>query len=1133
MKFKIKLKRKIFLKKTTWLVLALFGITMVYIPKLKASADSTGEYSYKILEIAPGNSYDITNSSNKSLAPTVENWSDGTTNLQITHMDMAQYNSMVDDIAGIYDAVVISNNLTANSAMNTTDTSYPYHVDLMYRMYSAPTTQGTTVAKYLNTSTTNPLAYAYSGKTINGKSVIEYYPENDITTKRANNLVDMINKGQAVYFDNSILNNQSIKLTTLVGKKSGVKVKTQDWLTIANLANDLKAASASTRRPKVTSITGPTSEVRKPDGTVTPNRNLQFAVNADSEGADTLTINLYLDINADGMYSDNEKFPIQLSGTNQAVKDLQVPGTDAINTYNFSCQMYNSFIGFLNWKVDVVRSNGVKSSTIGNVTMKSINGKKQINVLQIYPNSDTGTYYDLGGKTSNTRLDLADQYNKNSDFSNVLSQVDDYDIKIDPISVDQFQSQYGAAVGKKHLTSDLMTGTKTTGTNGYDMVIVGFADSYRNVDFANNDALADLDNFIKANRSVMFTHDTMSLASASSVLNTGITGSTNFTNHYRDIIGQARYADPLRGLDSNNQIIETDLNGNKITHDLLPSGQVSLGETPLAINGPNNVKLVLRGTRLWESTLTTKIKSINNAQISSYPFNLTNLSGNNDGQVNVSLTHTQWYQLDLEDPNVVPWYNLVQDTTKHTDGTIYGQMDSGDSRNFYYTYSKKNITYSGTGHSGVGDSVQEFELFVNTIVKAQRGSDSPPVVTNMSLNSDDPIADGSTVPDAVKTDDYKFRTKLEDTDNDKIKVSINADGSNQNVKIAKLDGTIVNQGDQVDDGTILNVTILKDAFTNKNYGDTTTVVVNGVDPDNAKDTKSFKIPLNNAPTIVNQRTDGSDIGDGSYLETVRTSDYSFITIPSDVDSDDTNALSLSVKMNGNEVGSTDLTIDGNAFDSTTTKVTSDSKVQVKVPQSELNKLAPGNKDSHITIVTEVTDTHGAKATKTLYIYAESITPQVSHGVYSSNAGDGGVTYSSDTVFTQGTVNGTATTDWYNKVFAGMITQVYDKNPIITLTLDSGMQISGNMPEVYKFSGGTRSKVGDMTGSDGTYTYNGSLSDAETVSGVGFVIIYKAKIAQLPSDTTKTYTNTLTITNGNLAQVTTSFKKITIASPDLF
>lgn len=1113
MKFKIKLKRKIFLKKTTWLVLALFAITMVYIPRLKASADTPpGTIDadvLKILEIAPGDQYALQCTDNVV-------YQTGTNNVkyQVTHMDMSQYNSMVDDVVGLYDAIVISNNV--GGANMSTDNTNPFWTNKLYRQYTPPYTQEASTAYYLNGG-------SYSGYSTSAGSLIEYFNENDITQKRAKNIVDMINRGQAVYIDKSITTNANYVTTqnshidlrntnlyktfnsTAVTSKSNFKQVATSELTIDKIVATLSANSSNTKRPKVTQVDGPDSEVKNTNGTVDAKRTLSFTVNANAESNKKLKINLYLDYNGDGLFSEDEKASIQLSDTSDVVQDLKVDGTNGNSTYKFTSQLYNSFIGYLDWKVDVVRinddgSDGPKTSTLGNVTMKNLNGKKAIKVLQIYPNSNTAPFFYGSQQYGNTRLSL------NSTFTNMLKSIDDYDIQLSDMSVTDFQTKYGDATEKGKLKDD------------YDMVIVGFADNFNKVDFTNNDALANLDDFIANGKSAMFTHDTISLASWGQV-----GGDQNFTNHYRDIVGQARYLDPKR-VDASGNIITTNLDGTPITHDQLPTGKISMGQTAFS-----------KDTNLWKSTQVTKIKSINNAQISKYPFDLTNIAGNTAGQVNVSLTHTQWYQLDLEDPDVVPWYNLVGNN-----------MDNGDSRNFYYTYSKKNITYSGTGHSGVGSSTQEFELFINTIIKADRGSNSAPVVKNMQDDANQTeIADGSSISNIERTSaSYSFLTRVEDPNHDALKVNITADGKTDGLIMTTVNAdasknVTVNQGDTVATNTLIRVTIPNSIYKDKTSTQPFSVSVTATDPFAAKDTKTFNVKTNgnSAPLIDNYKSDGiNPIADKKTESTSKDADYTFITVPTDTDADDRNSLSLSVKINNVEIDPAQLSIVGDTF--TNGKIVTGSKVQVTVPKSYLANLVAGDLNSYITITTTATDTHTVATTKSFNVTADAIKPVISHGVYNSDASDGTVIYSpNDTVFTQGTINGDASTSWYNKQFAGIIKEVYAPASTVNLTLGSGLQIAeGKDVQLYRVVNGTQTLVGNMNKvDDNNYTLNVSQDvGTDTQNGMTFVVKYTARLTKIPSSSDpKSFVNTLSITNGDGAQVTTTFTTATIASPDLF
>jgi hypothetical protein len=74
------------------------------------------------------------------------------------------------------------------------------------------------------------------------------------------------------------------------------------------------------------------------------------------------------------------------------------------------------------------------------------------------------------------------------------------------------------------------------------------------------------------------------------------------------------------------------------------------------------------------------VTQANFGQIIGYPYTLKK-------EIKVSTTHTQYYQLNLEDDDIVVWYTMKSD-----------KLAYNDVRNNYYIYNKGNITFSGVGH---------------------------------------------------------------------------------------------------------------------------------------------------------------------------------------------------------------------------------------------------------------------------------------------------------------------------------------------------------------------------------------------------------------------------------------------------
>ncbi|WP_179218784.1 DUF5057 domain-containing protein [Saccharibacillus sp. O23] len=228
----------------------------------------------------------------------------------------------------------------------------------------------------------------------------------------------------------------------------------------------------------------------------------------------------------------------------------------------------------------------------------------------------------------------------------------------------------------------------------YDMIIFGFVDNYNSQTASSltDAAAAGVNAFIKTGQAVMFTHDTM--------------------------IG--------------------DKWNPWIKNFQATTGQTGL-YTNLGLGAPNP---------------STRTKVVNTGMLTQFPFDLSLPPSNTNGYVGqIALTHDQYYMLDLEDPTIVPWYNIV---SENNDNASY-KRDSDDSYDHYYTYSKGNVTYSGTGHTNTNFPEWEQKLFVNTMFRAFIGSNHAPSVTVIS-----PTAAETTKPSYLK--ELVFSYQVDDLD---------------------------------------------------------------------------------------------------------------------------------------------------------------------------------------------------------------------------------------------------------------------------------------------------------------------------------------------------------------------------------
>ncbi|MGN9134411.1 DUF5057 domain-containing protein [Clostridium sp. HCP1S3_B4] len=797
----------------------------------------------KVLEIGPGNNSQLTGESySDDQMPTETQKVINGKKVSITYVSMPLFISMVDDIEGLYDVVVISNNI---KALNN-----KYDKTKKFRQYTNPQSE---VRK-------GNIWASEEFLEDNSKSFIEYYSENDITKKRAKNITNMIDKGQLVYIDNSILssNLSSTNLYNIfnnVNKDNFIKINSSG-LTTVNLLKQYE--SIGKIRPEIKEIDVPKDESIS-DGKVNNERNMKFKIKVKSKNSQKIRFKLYLDVNYDGLYTEDE-----------LMKTKDEDSSNEFEEYEFSYKVVKSYVGLLPWKLEVVNINedgseSTKSFAEYNVKFKAQNGARKIRVLQIHPSVLTHKNEGEGETEYSTKL------SSNTKFKNLLSNIkDDYNIIIDDISDNipkdistaEFCQKYGSIDGWKELEKN------------YEMIIIGFCDNYNNEDFDNN-ALENIKKFVKDGNSLMLTHDTLSFYKGKAV---------NLTKKFRDYSGQSRYADPFRNGDESNLYRQYETNSysykiKNIYHDsILNNEKYTYGETLLSKDGDN--KTWNGGGFLYNSTMSFKVKNINNGPITEYPYDLTkqaarssDLSGVKDkGYISVSKTHRQFFQLNLEDEDLVPWYNITPTEgyilQGHAGGNAAagGDFSSNDSRNFYYTYSKGNITYSGTGHEGVSNVDEELRLLVNTIVKAYRGANHRPDIENTievkdkneNLVEEEIKKDTTSPVYAKRSEDYVFYTTPSDEDLDKVKVNITANGQViNNIKIADTDENY--DGSLISSDTKLKVTIPKSVYKNSLPGDYVKIVTTVTDEFDKSSSNVFYLKIDDInPTVTHGIIESED-----------------------------------------------------------------------------------------------------------------------------------------------------------------------------------------------------------------------------------------------------------------------------------
>ncbi len=129
---------------------------------------------------------------------------------------------------------------------------------------------------------------------------------------------------------------------------------------------------------------------------------------------------------------------------------------------------------------------------------------------------------------------------------------------------------------------------------------------------------------------------------------------------------------------------------------------------------------------------THEVSQCNKGQITSYPYNVNTEEfggpetyNDNPNRMNVSETHFQYYQLNMNADNIVVWYSLAGGDKKVSGVPEYDLLPD-DPVNQYYIFTAGNITYSGAGHSNSTPTLPEAKLFVNTMVASFRATKVKP-----------------------------------------------------------------------------------------------------------------------------------------------------------------------------------------------------------------------------------------------------------------------------------------------------------------------------------------------------------------------------------------------------------------------
>lgn len=482
-----------------------------------------------------------------------------------------------------------------------------------------------------------------------------------------------------------------------------------------------------------------------PDGNSLSGKTLTYKFTIRNETdvtpADTrYNCNFYIDMNADGRYDYSEQLAditITDAGGNIIRSDELKAGVE----YTVTRQMPDAYVGIIPWQLEVVKTTQSRVHASQHGYTHITGTAKTIYILQILD--------DGGGLNLTT----------NSVYQNLFPKVKDFNLNISTIKAGNLSGVTSGTVTRKNedgVDETVSYANLDEYLNTFDMLILGFADCYGDLDRTSANAVV---NFINnpSGKSVLFTHDTTSFVNLpfSPYPATSGTVSTSTWGYYfntilRDSVGLDRYGvtNPNYGVTDyspNKSVANTDgINvaagplslsnvntlasaGYSIAYEPISRTSVDSGTTKTTVSevqGYTNYNLKRFNEYGGSTTTTTTVSQVNEGQITTYPFdlNLYGFGGNtnaSDTAMTIATTHEQYYQLNMNPADIVVWYCLA--------GSRYANLPN-DVVNAYYIYSVGNVTYSGAGHSGNSVSEDEAKLFINTMIAAYRTATTPPTL---------------------------------------------------------------------------------------------------------------------------------------------------------------------------------------------------------------------------------------------------------------------------------------------------------------------------------------------------------------------------------------------------------------------
>lgn len=749
---------------------------------LEDGPGAINNHNYKILELQPATSYkgggmDRIVTDDPFWKPFIANYANTYGTVTVERMSTSEFIGKQVECVSEYDLIYIGvNTLADNWTMdfahddNAADnTNYIYaHTGPMIHN-NRPTLSG-----WLDENKDDATAITEGYYVLSG---------NDLTKNAKSKLIEFVETGAPVLFGTGFYTNENATtIVDTVDRNSNVYDFAEDSITTpiyeyalsksstrVATENALRDGLAVSRRVEFADVTLPKlyDEKKSNSEKYLSGNTLSFRFKVDAPAGTTYRLVLYIDINGDGVFSDNEMMTGVTTRKNGYGSDtgmLVEAGSSYVVTKPVTDRKSSVF-----WKLDMVHTDSYYASPTplkDRTVLASLSGlsaikaaeKEQLCILQIVKPDDAFSD-NLVELPQNGETFVTDTEFKNTDTDEERKK------KVTAKFWELTRDINGLELSFERKTQTELVASITAEPDylldNYQMVILGFGDRYNGV---SDDVLINaIAAFGDAGRAVLYTHDASSLLGETNdgtIENWGKKITLAFRNRYgmdrydvSDLCGSMTAVE--NGLRSDFPVVPTKSEGAK--NDLMAKGGYALAQ------GLSN-GILYRWEELDQNLVSEKVTKVNSGAVTQYPYKIgyENAEGDWVDDIPVAMTHPQYYQLDMENENLTVWYCLANSNSCQTSSdrnkiTKYFNASSNDVRNNYYIYNYGNITYSGMGHSG-RLTEEEVKLFINTFVAAYRAAGQPvqAIVTN-----DDATRD-------TTTKEYYLTVEVDSTDSDAL-----------------------------------------------------------------------------------------------------------------------------------------------------------------------------------------------------------------------------------------------------------------------------------------------------------------------------------------------------------------------------